>query len=187
MKRSQATFLLILTLLILAGCAATAPVKVEKREIKELAVDPAVKPAAETVTLPRFFADRELLLEGVANLNRSDRPDPAAARKIFSTLIQNHPQSRWRSAAETFIRLIDEGEASRESIRREHLLMEQAQTEQAKSLQENDRLKKTVRELTEKLHAETAALALENEQLKKDLQRLKALEIELQKRERMLR
>jgi hypothetical protein len=184
MKRSQAAFLLILTLLILTGCTATAPVKVEKGEI---AVEPAVKPTEEGVTLPRFFADRDLFLEGVAILNRPDRPDPAAARKIFFFLIQNHPQSRWRSAAETFIRLIDEGEATRESIRREHLLMEKVQTEQGKALQENDRLKKTVRELTEKLQAETAALTLENEQLKKDLQRLKALEIELQKRERMLR
>ena len=39
----------------------------------------------------------------------------------------------------------------------------------------------------ERLQAETAALTQENEQLKKDLQRLKLLEIELQKRERMLR
>jgi len=35
--------------------------------------------------------------------------------------------------------------------------------------------------------AETAALTQENEQLKKDIQRLKALEIELEKRERTLR
>ena len=39
----------------------------------------------------------------------------------------------------------------------------------------------------ERLQAETAALTQENELLKKDLQRLKLLEIELQKRERMLR
>jgi hypothetical protein len=38
-----------------------------------------------------------------------------------------------------------------------------------------------------KLQSETAALTQENEQLKKDIQRLKALEIELEKRERTLR
>jgi hypothetical protein len=54
-------------------------------------------------------------------------------------------------------------------------------------LQENDHLKKTVRELTEKLQSEMAAVTQENEQLKKDIQRLKTLETELQKRERMLR
>ena len=61
------------------------------------------------------------------------------------------------------------------------------QGERAKALHENDFLKKAVRDLTEKLQTETAALSQENERLKSDLQRLKALEIELQKRERMLR
>jgi len=54
-------------------------------------------------------------------------------------------------------------------------------------LKENDGLRQTIRELTERLQAETAALTQENDQLKKDLQRLKLLEIELQKRERMIR
>ena len=70
---------------------------------------------------------------------------------------------------------------------RSDLLAEQVRAEQARALQENEALKKTVRELTERLQTETTALAQENEQLKKDLQRLKALEIELEKRERMLR
>ena len=52
---------------------------------------------------------------------------------------------------------------------------------------QNDRLKKTVRELTDKLQAGKASLSQENEQLRKDLKRLKDLEIELEKRERMLR
>ena len=54
-------------------------------------------------------------------------------------------------------------------------------------MQENEALQKKLRELTEKLQKETAALVQENEKLKRDLQRLKALEIELEKRERMLR
>jgi len=43
------------------------------------------------------------------------------------------------------------------------------------------------RELKERMQTETAALIQENEKLKTDLRRLKALEIELEKRERMLR
>ena len=54
-------------------------------------------------------------------------------------------------------------------------------------MQENEALQKKLRELKEKLQTETTALIQENEKLKKDLQRLKALEIELEKRERMLR
>ena len=67
------------------------------------------------------------------------------------------------------------------------LLFDKTGTERLRALQENDQLKKAIRELTEKLQLETAVLAQENEQMKRDIQRLKALEIELQKRERMLR
>ena len=114
-------------------------------------------------------------------LNLPERPDPEKARSIFLSLIQRYPQSRWRPAAEAFIRLIDERDAFREMSRQDRLLVDKTKTEQLRALQENDRLKKTVRELTEKLQSETAALAQENEQLKRDLQRLKALEIELRK------
>ena len=175
--------------LFLAGCAA-APTAIEKKDV----ATPAVKAAEAPSTMPmapekppRLFEDRDLLLDGVALLNLQDRPDPAKARSVFISLIQRYPQSRWRSAAEAFIRLIDERDAFLEASRQDHLLIDKTQGEKAKALQENDRLKKTVRELTEKLQSETATLSQENEQLKKDIQRLKALEIELEKRDRTLR
>jgi hypothetical protein len=172
--------------LFLAGCAA-APTAIEKKDVAAPAVKAAEEMPAAPEKPPRLFEERDLLLEGVALLNLQDRPDPAKARSVFISLIQRYPQSRWRSAAEAFIRLIDERNAFREVNRHDHLLIGKAQGEKAKALQENDRLKKTVRELTEKLQSETAALTQENEQLKKDIQRLKALEIELEKRERTLR
>ena len=107
--------------------------------------------------------------------------------KALRELLERYPESKWRPAAETFVRLIDERDALREVSVQDHLLIETTQGEKARALQENDHLKKTVRELTEKLQSETAALPQENEQLKKDIQRLKALEIELEKRERTLR
>lgn len=167
----------------IVGCAA-APPSMEQRDVAA----PAVKPAAEApAEPPRLFEERDLLLDGVALLNLPERPNPEKARSIFLSLIQRYPQSRWRPAAEAFIRLIDERNAFGEMSRQDRLLLDKAKTERSRALQENDLLKKTVRELTEKLQSETGALAQENEQLKKDIQRLKALEIELQKRERMLR
>lgn len=167
----------------IAGCAA-APPSMEKRDVAA----PAVKPVEEAPAEPtRLFEERDLLLDGVALLNLPERPNPEKARSNFLSLIQRYPQSRWRPAAEAFIRLIDERNAFGEMSRQDRLLLDKTRTERSKALQENDLLKKTVRELTEKLQSETAALAQENEQLKKDIQRLKALEIELQKRERMLR
>ena len=176
-------FFLWAAVFFIAGCAA-APPSMEKRDVAA----PAVKPAEEAPAAPpRLFEERDLLLDGVAFLNLPERPDPQKARSIFLSLIQRYPQSRWRPAAEMFIRLIDERDAFGEMSRQDRLLVDKTKTERSRTLQENDLLKKTVRELTEKLQSETGALTQENEQLKKDLKRLKALEIELQKREQMLR
>jgi hypothetical protein len=179
----------ILALLLLTGCAA-APTAEKKREVgsEPEVIQAVVKPAEKSVTAPPRVEDFDLLSEGISLLRRPDRPDPTEARSVFASLLRRYPQSRWRPAAETFIRLIDEAEVSREMMnRQEHLLLDQARAEQNRLLQENDGLRKTIRDLTERLHVETAALTQENEQLKKDLQRLKLLEIELQKRERMIR
>jgi len=176
-------FFWVMALLLITGCA-TAPPVIEQRDIAA----PAVKSAEERPAAPpRLFEESDLLLDGVALLNLPERPDPEKARSVFLSLIQLYPQSRWRPAAEAFIRLIDEKDASRELSRLDRLLFDRTKAERLKAVQENDQLKKAVRELTEKLQSETAALAQENEQLKRDIQRLKALEIELQKRERMLR
>jgi len=171
----------LLVLLFLAGCAATPPVQKERESERE---STRVKPVEKSVTEPVIVQEEGLLSEGIALLGGSD---PLKARSAFSSLLQRHPKSRWRSAAEAFIRLIDAAEASRRESRQERLLLERAQTEQGRLLQENSQLRKTVRDLTERLQLETTALSQENDQLKKDLQRLKQLEIELQKRERMLR
>ena len=172
-----------LALFFIVGCAAAPPV-IEKRDVAA----PPVKPMEEALPAPpRLFEERDLLLDGVALLNLPERLAQEKARSVFLSLIQRYPQSRWRPVAEAFIRLIDERDAFGEMSRLDRLLVDKTKTERSRALQENDHLKKAVRELTEKLQSETAALAQENEQLKRDIQRLKDLEIELQKRERMLR
>lgn len=179
----------ILVLLLLAGCAS-APTA--ERKTTGGGSEPAVNaaeasPAEKHVAAPLVAEDIDLFSEGIDLLSRSDPPDPAKARSAFASLLQRDPGSRWRSAAEAFIRLIDETEALREGNRRGRLLLENTQVEQSRLLQENEHLRKAIRDLTERLQAETAALIQENDKLKKDLQSLKTLEIELQKRERMIR
>lgn len=146
-----------------------------------------VSPAPLPVTPPVSSEDHDLFFEGIALLNPSNQSEPAQARAVFALLAERYPQSRWRSVAETVVRLIDEGEAARRGGLQDHLLRERIEAERSRTLHENEQLKRTVRELTEKLQTATASLTQENEQLKKDLQRLKNLEIELEKRERMLR
>ena len=175
-------------LLLLAGCA-TAPTVDKKKEVRsEPVMKTAVeKPVEERPQAPPVVEDIDLLSEGIALLSQPDRPDSTKARSVFQSLLQRFPMSRWRPAAETFIRLIDEAEASREINLQDRLHLDEARAEQNRLLKENDGLRQTIRELTERLQAETAALTQESNQLKKDLQRLKLLEIELQKRERMIR
>lgn len=173
--------------LLTAGCA-TAPAVIEKQEVAA----PAEKAAAEALpeAVPRPPDGRDLLLEGARLLNLPDRPEQARARPVFLSLLRLYPESRWRPAAEAFIRLIDEREAFREAGLQERLLAETAQADKARVVQEDELLRKTVRELTERLErqrAELLALAKDNEQLKQDIQRMKTLEIELEKRERSLR
>lgn len=176
---------------LLAGCAAAPVVVVQNDAAPPAVVKPVEeKPAAPPETLekpPRIFEDRELLLEGVKRLSLPDRPEPERARSAFLSLVALYPQSRWRPVAEVLIQLIDAGETLREMNRQTQLQADRVTAEKARALQENEVLKKTIRDLTARLQMETSALSQENEQLKQDIQRLKALEIELEKRERKLR
>ncbi|MDP2838517.1 MAG: hypothetical protein Q8O11_00555 [Syntrophales bacterium] len=139
MKRG--IFFRVLALFFIVGCA-TAPPVIEKKDVAA----PAVKPVEEApATPPRLFEERDLLLDGVALLNRPERPDPEKARSIFLSLIQRYPQSRWRPAAEAFIRLIDERAAFGEMSRQDRLLVDKTKTERSRGLQEKDHLKKAVR------------------------------------------
>ena len=183
MKRLRTAVFRILMALLLAGCAAFVPT-VEKTDTAALPSGPLV---AEKRPATRILEDRDIFSQGLSVLARTDDPNQAEARSVFVSLLERYPQSRWRPAAETLVRLIDEEQALREARRQDRALIDQSLTEKDRLLQENDRLKKTVRELTDKLQAEKASLSQENEQLRKDLKRLKDLEIELEKRERMLR
>jgi hypothetical protein len=71
------------------------------------------------------------------------------------------------------ILLIDKIQSSEEKFR----------ADKARLLRENDQLKKDNKRMLE----ETVKFVQENEQLKKDIQLLKSLEVQLEKREKMLR
>ncbi|MHB9098735.1 MAG: hypothetical protein ACYC5X_13045, partial [Syntrophales bacterium] len=122
MNRLRAACFGLAALLCLTGCAATAPTA-DKRETAVAA------PAEERVTAPRPGEDRDLFLEGSALLYPSGGPDPAKARAVFAALILRYPQSRWRPAAESVIRLIDESMAAREAVREDQLRQEQLRAE----------------------------------------------------------
>jgi hypothetical protein len=160
-------------LIFLVGACASAPVAPDRGAGPGIAVVPAEK----TGLFTNSPADAVMLNEGVSWLGLTDKPaDYAKARETFAALTKDYPKSRWRPLAETFIRLID----ALQALQVKNL---SAQDLAGKLQQENERLKKDI----SRFQAERANLMQENENLKKDMELLKKLEVQLDKREKMLR
>jgi len=138
---------------------------------------PMIPPGSVSSLLP---SDEELFHGGLSYMGSNGQPvDYGKARSAFDTLVNTYPKSKWRGLSERLIRLIDECQSCQEK----NLLGNKTQSDKNKLLQENERLKKDIRQL----QSETARLSQENEQLKNDIQLLKNLEIQLDKREKMYR
>ena len=128
----------------------------------------------------RTPSDTDIFSKGMSYLgNREKAADYVKARGAFDELLKKFPRSKWRGLSEILIRLIDDMEKCSADMQ----LMEKAKEDNARLLRENEQIKKDNKQLLE----ETAKLVQENEQLKKDIQLLKSLEVELEKREKMLR
>jgi len=146
----------------LAACASVPP-------------PPAVSPKViEKDLFTRSPSDADIFNKGLSYLGDHEKAaDYAKAREAFNELLITYPGSKWRKLCETMILLIDKIQSSEEKFR----------ADKARLLRENDQLKKDNKRLLE----ETVKFVQENEQLKKDIQLLKSLEVQLEKREKMLR
>ena len=173
-----------LLVLIFGACASSSTVASSKRTGSEFAVVPVEK--ASLFSAPP--ADALLLNEGVSWLGLSDKPaDYVKAKEAFALLMSNHPKSKWRPLAETFIYLIDAIQSALAQNRTEQA-KNQSERDIVEKLQQNkEQLKKDLLILSSKCQADRTSLIQENEQLKKDLELLKKLEVQLDRREKMLR
>ena len=141
----------------------------------------AIVPVEKPGLFSKPSNDAAALNEGASYLGFPEKPaDYAKARASFETLIKNYPKSKWRPLAETLIRLLDD-------IQSVQAVQARGQSEQDQFKNENERLKKEIQALNGRFQAERSALLQENEQLKKDIELLKKLEVQLDKREKMLR
>jgi hypothetical protein len=153
---------LVCVLFVLLGACASLPT-------------PPANPSSdfEGGWFKRTPSDTDIFSKGMSYLgSREKTADYVKARQAFDELMKKYPRSKWQGLSEILIRLIDGME-----------LIEKAKEEKAKLLRENEQIKKDNKQLLE----ETAKLVQENEQLKKDIQLLKSLEVQLEKREKMLR
>ena len=132
----------------------------------------------------RSPADVDIFYQGVSYLGDKEKAaDYDKAKAAFNEVLKTYPKSKWRGLSETFIRLIDMEQLYEEKSRTDDQFIEKAKEDNARLLKENEQVKKDNRRLLEG----TAKLIQENEQLKKDIQLLKSLEVQLEKREKMLR
>jgi hypothetical protein len=170
-------FVVSLLVLLFGACASSSTVAPGKESAQGIAVVPVEKAGL----FGKPAADAMMFSEGVSWLGLSDKPaDYAKAKETFAILTQNYPKSTWRPLAETFIYLID----TIQSLQTKGL-SEQGLSDKLK--QDNERLKKDLQALSSKFQADRYSLLQENEQLKKDMELLKQLEVQLDKREKMLR
>lgn len=155
-------YFVLLLFAFLAACASVSP-------------SPTVSPKiVEKDLFVRSSSDVDIFNKGLSYLGNHEKgADYAKAREAFNELLITYPGSKWRTSSETMIRLIDTVQSSEEKSR----------ADKVRLLKENEQLKKDNKRLLE----ETVKLVQESEQLKKDLQLLKSLEVQLEKREKMLR
>ncbi len=158
---------LFICLLLLWACAAERPA------IK--ATD--VLPDNNHILPDREPSPEDLLLQAMTML-----PLPGQAgqveesRAILGRLIRLYPDSRWRSPAESLLLLIDRHQACRKKAEADLDVYNRLMSQKTKCEDSENQCR-----------LDLTRILQENEQLKKDLQNLKNLEIELEQRNRRIR
>jgi hypothetical protein len=163
-----------------AGCA-NSPVIDKSNGQKEISAKQrsifSLSPSAE-----------DIIDEALAYLNKPEgMPDYNAAKTKLELLIQEYPQSKWAGNARGLISTIDDLLALQTRMQAEKNARQKISAEKAKLLKENESWRKDYKYLADKYQTETVKLQQENEQLKNDIALLKKLEIQLEKREKMLK
>ncbi len=176
--RAPCLCMFVTAALIAAGCVSGPPLRPPPEGQQETHT-------AGSLTKGIFVsADEALFYAGILHMEAAGKTmDYQAARRTFETLLQVHPDSKWCGPARFCLALLKE---------REELIVKgnAAELENAacrKKAAEAATEAQNMRLANEKLRGEAAKVQQENDQLKKDLQRLKDLEIELQNRDRLLR
>ncbi len=188
------SFFVCLLLALMTACAAAPLPTIPPDQQANLPSQPATPlsppvPEEKNILSGLFHPkDEELFFQGMSLLpEAAQRDDYSAAKNSFELLINNYHESKWRPAASAVLSLIGKIEVYRDKIRLAETSVNKISADKQRAAQEIDQMKKELRLLNEKSQTGITALQQENEQLKKDLQLLKDLEIQLEKREKMLR
>ncbi len=164
------TALLFIFILLLGACA-TGKTAVTK--------EPDEAPLSQNIAVEHPPTAEELLTAAATALTQPDATAAGSdlkARGLLNRLIQTYPDSQWRNTAEALIMLMDLQAACEAKIKGDRQICERILSQKIKCEESENQCRQ-----------EATRLLQENEQLKKDLQNLKNLEIELEQRNRGLR
>ncbi len=129
--------------------------------------------------------DQELFEEALSSLSNEDNePNYNEAKSRLENLLQQYPESRYKTSAAALVATLSKIGALEAKLRQEK---QKAHADHAKLSREIEGLKDNCKQGEEKYTAEVTRLQQENDQLKNDIQQLKRLEVQLEKREKSLR
>jgi hypothetical protein len=129
--------------------------------------------------------DQVLFDEALSSLrNKQTEPNYIEAKTRLEKLLSRYPQTKWLESAQALIACLDKISTLETRLKQDK---QKAQTDQVKLLKEMEGQKESNKLVEDRYSAELAKLQMENEQLKNDIQQLKKLEVQLEKREKMLR
>jgi len=155
---------LFICLLLLWACAAERPGIKDTGGVQNNGdISPEREPPPE-----------DLLIKALTILNPPGQAGPfEESRAILGRLIQLYPESRWRGPAESLLLLIDRHQACQKNAEANLNAYDRVLSQKTKC-----------EDAGNQCQLDLTRILQENEQLKKDLQNLKNLEIELEQRNR---
>jgi len=163
--------------LALAGCST-------RSVINRTADHEEVREKADNIFYEEL-SDEQLFTEALSYLsNEKKEPNYTEAKFKLENLIAQYPKSKWIDASVALLTSLDRISALQNKLKQER---QKNQGENIKLAKEIELLRDNAKQLEDKSSTEIARLQQENEQLKRDIQQLKNLEIQLEKREKMLR
>lgn len=164
--------IIIIAAFFVAGCADSSAINKSNDGLW-------ASPKQSIFTL--LLSDTDIINEVLTSFNNLEgKPDYNAAKIKLAMLIREYPQSKWIAGARALMLSIDNLLALQSAVKTDRQELDKANAEKAK-------LKIDYKYLEEKYQTETMKLREENEQLKNDIAVLKQLDIEMNKREKMLK
>lgn len=177
LMRAGKIICLIITVVMLAGCVANAVLDQGDAQI-------GVAGKVSSI-FSKEPSDKDLFQEALSYLSKDQKEaNYDEARRRLQKMVSQFPDSQWTNSAEALLMTLDRIFILQAALSNEKL---KVQGEHLKLKKEISKIRDNAEQMEGKYSVEIVRLQQENEQLKKDIQQLKNLEIQLERREKMIR